>query len=60
MFMVSNRKIPKEYRDIKSHYHISQFIIYLLGYKKRLELSEERSVVNGTMLSREDGFRVMR
>ncbi len=55
-FIVTNIQLPKSYQAIKSHYHLSQLLIYLLGYQKTLELSEEKSIVNGTMLSREDGF----
>ncbi|MCH9740239.1 MAG: sulfatase-like hydrolase/transferase [Epsilonproteobacteria bacterium] len=56
MFMVSNNKLPRAYKNIKSHYHLSQLLIYLLGYKEKFELSKAKSIVNGTMLSREDGF----
>jgi hypothetical protein len=31
-------------------------LTYLLGYKEKLEFSEGKSIINGTMLSREDGF----
>jgi len=56
MFITSNIDLPKAYKGIRSQHHLSQFITYLLGYKKQLELSKEKSIVNGTMLSREDGF----
>ncbi len=56
MFITSNIDLPKAYRDIRSHYQLSQFITYLLGYKKQLQFLESTSIVNGTMLSREDGF----
>jgi len=59
MFITSNIKLPNGYIEIKSHFHLSQLITYLLGYTKKLELSKAKSIVNGTMLSREDGFRVM-
>ncbi len=56
MFITSNIILPSAYKEIKSHYHLSQFLTYLLGYKAKLEFSKEKSIVNGTMLSREDGF----
>ena len=56
MFITSNITLPPAYKGVKSHYHLSQFLTYLLGYKEKLEFSEEKSIVNGTMLSREDGF----
>ncbi len=55
-FIVANTKLPESYQAIKSHHHLSQLLVYLLGYHKKLELSEEKTIVNGTMLSREDGF----
>jgi len=59
LFILSNIELPNHYAEIRSHYNLSEFLLYLLGYKEELELSEEQSIVNGTMLSREDGFRVM-
>lgn len=60
MFIVSNRDLPDGYQAIRSHYHLSQLIRYLLGYEENLVFSRQPSIVNGTMLSREDGFRVMK
>ena len=45
-----------EYKEIKSHHHISQYLTYLLGYNKKLILSNKDHIINGTMLSREDRF----
>ena len=56
MFIVSDSTLPSTYKNIRSHYQLSQFLTYLLGYKKKLEFSKRKSIVNGTMLSREDGF----
>ena len=56
MFIVSNIKLNLAYKNINSHYHISQYLTYLLGYNKKLIFSKESHIVNGTMLSREDGF----
>jgi glucan phosphoethanolaminetransferase (alkaline phosphatase superfamily) len=59
MFITANIPLPQAYRAITSHHHISEFITYLLGYKEHLNLSKEQNIINGTMLSGEDGFRVM-
>jgi len=59
MFITSNSTLPINYKQINSHYNLSQFLIYLLGYKKELKFEEGKTVVNGTMLSREDGFIVI-
>jgi glucan phosphoethanolaminetransferase (alkaline phosphatase superfamily) len=56
LFIASNRPLPKYYHDIASHYHLSQYITYLLGYHDSCTLSKEKSIVNGTMITREDGF----
>jgi glucan phosphoethanolaminetransferase (alkaline phosphatase superfamily) len=56
MFVTSNSTLPENYKQIKSHYDLSQFLIYLLGYQKELRFEDKRTIINGTMLSREDGF----
>ncbi len=56
MFITSNIKLPPLYKDIDSQYQLTQWIKYLLGYDKELLFSKEKFVINGTMLSREDGF----
>ena len=60
MFITSTIKLPPLYQDIRSHYDLSQFLIYLLGYKEKFELKNEKIIINGTMLSREDGFIVIK
>ena len=55
-FIASNKPLPTNYQDIKSHYHLSQFLTYLLGYHDRLSFSKKKAIVNGTMITREDGF----
>jgi len=56
MFITSNIPLPTQYKDIKSHYHLSQFLTYLLGFKSKLILSNDKHIINGTMITREDGF----
>ena len=56
LFIVSNRPLHPKYKEIESHHHLSQYITYLLGYNQNLILSKEPHIINGTMLSREDGF----
>jgi len=56
MFITSNIELNSKYKEIKSHHHISQYLTYLLGYNKKLILSNKDHIINGTMLSREDGF----
>lgn len=55
-FITSNIPIPKQYKKIKSHYHVAQFLTYILGFYTKLNLSCEKHIINGTMMSREDGF----
>lgn len=55
-FITSNTALPKQYKDIKSHYHVSQYLTYLLGFNDKLLLSSKKHIINGTMMSREDGF----
>ena len=43
-------------QDIDSHHHVSQLLIYLLGYHDKLVFSKQKPIVNGTMITREDGF----
>jgi len=56
MFISSGIPLPKGYETVASHYHLSQLLRYLLGYGDLLSLSRKDHIVNGTMLSREDGF----
>ena len=56
MFITANVILPKGYEAVASHYHLSQLLTYLLGYGNVLSLSHQDHIVNGTMLSREDGF----
>jgi glucan phosphoethanolaminetransferase (alkaline phosphatase superfamily) len=56
MFITSNSTLPINYKQINSHYDLSQFLTYLLGYKKELKFEDAKTVINGTMISREDGF----
>ena len=56
LFIASNTLIPQGYKEINSHYHLSQYITYLLGYYQELNLSKKAIIINGTMLSREDGY----
>jgi len=60
MFIASTVKLPSSYKSIQSHHDLSQFVIYLLGYKKKFEVKDEKIVINGTMLSREDGYMVIK
>lgn len=55
-FITSNRVLPEGYHDINSHHHLSEYITYLLGYHDKLTLSKEKPIINGTMITREDGF----
>lgn len=59
MFIVSNSTLPSNYQQINSHYKLSQFLAYLLGYQKELIFEDKKTIINGTMLSREDGFIVI-
>ena len=56
MFITSNTTLPNNYKLIDSHYKLSQFLIYLLGYNKELIFENEQNIINGTMITREDGF----
>lgn len=56
LFIVSNITLPSNYKNIQSHHHLSQYLTYLLGYENTPQLSKENHIINGTMLSREDGF----
>ena len=56
LFIASNSALPKAYKAVRSQYHLSQLLTYLLGYGKELTFSTKKFVINGTMLSREDGF----
>ena len=58
-FITSNRPLPTNYQDIQSHYHLSQLLTYLLGYHDKLSFSKEKTIINGTMITREDGYRVI-
>ena len=59
LFIVSNLTLPTNYHDINSHHHLSQFLSYTLGYHDRLTLSENKPIINGTMITREDGYKVI-
>jgi hypothetical protein len=56
MFITSSKKLQLNYKDIRCHYDLSQFLIYLLGYGKDFKLNDKEIIINGTMLSREDGY----
>ncbi len=56
LFITSNIPLPEHYHDINSHHHLAEFITYLLGYHDTLELSADKPIINGTMITREDGF----
>jgi hypothetical protein len=56
MFITSNTTLPINHQQIRSHYELSQFLVYLLGYKEKLIFDDIKAVINGTMISREDGF----
>lgn len=56
LFITSNIPLPDATQDIASHYHLAQYITFLLGYHDTLTLKEGKSTINGTMLNREDGF----
>ncbi len=56
LFVVSNIKLPLNYKNIKSHHHVSQYLTYLLGYENNLTFSKENPIINGTTVTREDGF----
>ena len=38
----------EEYKEIKSHHNISQYLTYLLGYNKKLILSNKDHIINCT------------
>ncbi len=59
MFITSNSIMPPNYQQINSHYELSQFLIYLLGFEKELIFDNKKTIINGTMLTREDGFIVI-
>ena len=56
LFIISNTHLNPKHKEIASHHHLSQYLTYLLGYNSELILSKEAHIINGTMLSREDGF----
>jgi len=56
MFIIANIPLPSGYQAIRSQYDLSGLLIYLLGYGDHLQYTQGESIVNGTMLSREDGF----
>ncbi len=56
MFITSTTVLPENYQQINSHYKLSQFLVYLLGYQEALQFEDKKTIINGTMLSREDGF----
>jgi glucan phosphoethanolaminetransferase (alkaline phosphatase superfamily) len=56
LFITSNQPLPTNYHDIASHYHLSQFITYLLGYHDTFTPTKGKSIINGTMMTREDGY----
>ena len=55
-FTVTNTRLPKNITRIKTHHDLSRMLIYLLGYGEPPELNTTKTIVNGTMLSREDGY----
>ena len=57
-FAVANHPLPEKTKMIASHYQLAQFLTYILGYHNQLEYnSTEKHIVNGTMITREDGYR---
>ncbi len=56
-FIATNTQLPKNITRIKTHHDLSQMLIYLLGYGTPPEYNTTKAVVNGTMLTREDGYR---
>ena len=61
LFITANFSLPKGYETIASHYDLSRYIMHLLGYGREftLPVHERTHIINGTMLSREDGFKVV-
>jgi glucan phosphoethanolaminetransferase (alkaline phosphatase superfamily) len=61
LFITANFPLPKGYEAIASHYDLSRYIMHLLGYGREITLPahERTHIINGTMLSREDGFKVI-
>ena len=59
MIIMSNINTTLDYEKILSHQGIYNLIYYFLGYAK--EYKEEKNLirVNGSMISEEDGFRMM-
>jgi hypothetical protein len=55
-FITSNTNIPTTYKNINSHYHLAYYIFNLLGYNSKLNPMKNIHIINGTMISREDGF----
>jgi glucan phosphoethanolaminetransferase (alkaline phosphatase superfamily) len=55
-FITSNTNIPTTYKNINSHYHLAYYIFNLLGYNSKLNPMKNKHIINGTMISREDGF----
>ncbi|GEM_PF-515962 len=55
-FITANIPLPKGYKSIRSHYELSAYVRYLLGYGDAISIDKRPVRVNGTMLSGEDGF----
>jgi len=55
-FITANIPLPKGYKSIRSHYELSAYVRYLLGYGDGVFVDNRPVRVNGTMLSGEDGF----
>jgi glucan phosphoethanolaminetransferase (alkaline phosphatase superfamily) len=54
-FVTANTPLPPNTTRIKTHHALSRMLIYLLGYGELPDLNETKTIVNGTMLTREDG-----
>ncbi|WP_201353281.1 sulfatase-like hydrolase/transferase [Hydrogenimonas urashimensis] len=59
LMVAANVELPESLTHIVSHYHVYQLLRYLLGYEEQMTLSKKPVVVNGSMVSREDGFIVI-
>ena len=60
MIIMSNINTAFDYEKILSHHGIYNFIYYLLGYSKEYEDEPIPVRINGSMISEEDGFRMMK
>ncbi len=60
MIIMSNVNTAFDYEKILSHHGIYNLIYYLLGYSKEYEDEPIPVRINGSMISEEDGFRMVK